>query len=117
MNAQPENQPTPAQRYVAALTEQLAADKCAPQWEQWPGGNVLVGRRSDFRIQWMATSLHLFTVATFVPEISTATMEHFTRSAQQYAKKNNSGLPRGVQTGIALFPCLVSEKVDQVRQL
>ncbi len=102
----------PAQRYLAALADQLAADGCEPRWEQWPGGSVLVGRRADFRLQWLATRLHLFTIAAAVPEITVAAMEGFTRSAQDYAKDHKGGLPPGLQTGIALFPCLVSEKAD-----
>lgn len=116
MSVQSEGSATLPQRYLSALAERLAADGCAPRWEQWPGGRVLVGRRADFRIQWAATRLHLFTIAAAVPEIGTATIEGFTRSAQQYAKEHKGGLPRGFQTGIALFPCLVSEKVDPAAQ-
>ena len=116
MSVQSEGSATLPQRYLSALAERLAADGCAPRWEQWPGGRVLVGRRADFRIQWAATRLHLFTIAAAVPEIGTATIEGFTRSAQQYAKEHKGGLPRGLQTGIALFPCLVSEKVDPAAQ-
>jgi len=112
MSSQSECSADPSQRYLSALAEQLAADGCAPWWEQWPSGRVLLGRRTDFRIQWVATRLHLFTIAVAVPDISTTAIESFTQSALQYAKEQKGGLPRGLQTGIALFPCLVSERVE-----
>ncbi len=102
----------PAQRYLAALARQLAADGCEPRWEDWDGHGVLTGQRADFRPQWLATRLHLFTAAMAVPEITLTAIGEFTRAAQEDAKVRKSGLPRGMQTGIALFPCLVSERAD-----
>ena len=112
MGAPLDSSETPSQRYLTALAGQLAADGCEPRWEQWRGGRVLVGRRADFRIQWVATRLHLFTIAAVAPELSVPAIQDFTRSAQQYAKEHKGGLPPGLQTGIALFPCLISEWVD-----
>jgi len=60
----------------------------------------------------VATRLHLFTIAAAVPEVTVPALQGFTRAAQQYAKEHKGGLPAGLQTGIALFPCLVSERVD-----
>jgi hypothetical protein len=99
------------QRYLDSLAARLADDGCQPRWEERPGGRVLIGRRADFRIQWMLTRLHLFAIAAAFPEVSVNNIEDFTRSAQRYSRDHKGGLPVGFQTGIAIFPCLVSEHV------
>ncbi|MFE2290361.1 levansucrase [Streptomyces sp. NPDC059452] len=98
--------------YLATLERQLAADGCGPRWEQWGGAPVLVGRRADFRMRWAATRLHLFTVATVVPEVTVQTVEGFMRQTLRYARDTKGGLPVGFQTGVGAFPVLVSERVD-----
>jgi hypothetical protein len=102
-----------AEDYLAAVGGRLAADGCDPRWEDWTGARVLVGRRADFRLSWFATRLHLFTVAAAVPEVTVPVIDAFTRNALRYAKENKGGLPRGLQTGSAVFPVLVSERVDE----
>lgn len=97
--------------YLAFVEARLAADGCAPRWHDWGGAPVLIGRRADFRVRWMATRLHLFTVAAAVPEITPAVIETFTRHALQYAKDTKGGLPLGFQTGVAVFPVLCSALV------
>jgi hypothetical protein len=59
----------------------------------------------------MATRVHLFTIAAAFPEVSVTDVEDFTRSAQRYSMDHKGGLPVGVQNGLAIFPCLVSEHV------
>jgi hypothetical protein len=103
---------TSPQQYLDSLATRLADDGCQPRWEEWTGGRVLIGRRADFRIQWMTTRLHLFTIAAAFPEVSVTNVEDFTRSAQRYSIDHKAGLPVGLQTGIAIFPCLVSEHVN-----
>lgn len=98
--------------YLAALEGRLTADGCSTRWEDWNGTAVLVGRRSDFRMRWMATNLHLFTVAAAVPEITVQSIVNFTDSALKYAKDAKGGLPVGLQTGVGAFPVLVSENVE-----
>lgn len=98
--------------YLAAVESRLTADGCAPQWQDWSGTRVLVGRRADFKVRWMATNLHLFTIAAAVPEITVTTIDAFTTHALSFAKKNKGGLPVGMQTGVSVFPVLVSERVD-----
>ncbi|MEU8487230.1 levansucrase [Streptomyces sp. NPDC048641] len=101
-----------ARNYLASVEGRLQADGCATRWEDWSGVPVLIGRRADFRMSWMATNLHLFTVAAAVPEITAQSVDTFTSQVLTYAKKNKGGLPVGLQTGVAAFPVLVSERVD-----
>ena len=107
-----QQQQSSAGAYLATLERRLAGDGCNPRWEDWSGVQVLVGRRADFRVKWMATNLHTFTVAAAVPEVTVAAIEGFTDQVLKYAKDTKGGLPVGMQTGVAAFPVLVSERVD-----
>ncbi|HEY9439180.1 MAG TPA: levansucrase [Streptomyces sp.] len=98
--------------FVSSVERQLADDGCAPRWEYWAGTPVLIGRRADFRLRWMATKLHLFTVVAAVPQITPALIATHTTNVLMYARNNKGGLPVGLQTGIAAFPVLVSDRVD-----
>ncbi|MEO3753237.1 levansucrase [Streptomyces sp. B6B3] len=102
--------PTPA--YLSSVGDKLAADGCSPRWHNEGGTPVLIGRRSDFRVGWGATKLHLFTLAAAVPEITVPVIADFTQHAIRYAKAHKGGLPRGLQTGVAVFPALISTRID-----
>jgi hypothetical protein len=95
--------------YLQALAHRLTADGCSVTQENWNGGIVLIGRRADFRVQWMATKLHLFTVATVVPAISTAGMQAFTTNTMNYVTRD---ILLGVQSGAAVFPTMISPNVE-----
>ena len=99
------------QEYMAALVERLRADGDEPQWET-AGPPCLLGHRTDFRLQWMATRMHLFTVAAVVPEVTVGALEEFADFAIDTALARKKGLPRGLQTGIGVFPALISDRVD-----
>ncbi|MEV7340820.1 levansucrase [Streptomyces sp. NPDC093544] len=109
-HSQPEQ--TSSAAYLALVEGRLAADGCATRWEDWAGVPVLVGRRADFRLSWMATKLHLFTVAAAVPEITVSTVAAFTDQVMKYAKDTKGGLPVGLQNGVGSFPVLVSDRVE-----
>ncbi|WP_369259771.1 levansucrase [Streptomyces sp. R35] len=98
--------------YLASVEGRLTADGCATRWEDWAGVPVLIGRRGDFRMRWMATKLHLFTVAAAVPEITVPAISGFTEQVMKYAKDTKGGLPVGMQNGVGAFPLLVSDRVD-----
>lgn len=112
MDAEGYGQQAASGAYLATLEGRLTADGCTTRWEDWAGTAVLVGRRSDFRMRWMATNLHLFTVAAAVPEITVQAIEQFTDRVLKYAKDTKGGLPVGLQTGVGAFPVLVSGSVE-----
>ncbi|WP_329103897.1 levansucrase [Micromonospora sp. NBC_01699] len=100
---------TAPQAYLHSLSERLTADGCSVTREDWGGMPVLVGRRSDFRLQWLATKLHLITIAADVSSVDAGSIAAFTSHAMEYAKR---GVTRGAQVGVAAFPTLISDRVD-----
>lgn len=97
--------------YLDGLAARLAADGCEVRTEDWSGTRVLVGYRSDFRLRWIATKLHLFTIALPMPEVTVSAIETFANSAMDYALARKGQL-RGLQSAVAVLPALVSTRVD-----
>ena len=97
--------------YIEAASGRLAADGCEVRTEGWGASVVTIGYRSDFRLQWMATKLHLFTIMMAVPMVGQPDVDGFTEAVFNYVDQRK-GQFRGLQSGIAAFPCLVSPHVD-----
>ncbi|BCB76179.1 hypothetical protein GCM10022251_68510 [Phytohabitans flavus] len=97
--------------YIRATAARLKADGCEVYTEDWSGTPVLVGYRADFRLRWMATKLHLMTVVGPAASVSQQVLEGFTNGAFDYAQ-TRKGQFRGLQSGVAVFPCLVGTHVD-----
>ena len=57
--------------------------------------------------------MNVFSVIANFDTVDAKTAEAFTKAADEYAKSNNSGLPRGLQSGIYTLAVIVSQKVDQ----
>lgn len=100
---------TAPQAYLQSLSERLAADGCKVTRADWGGFPVLIGHRADFRLQWVATRLHLLTVAADVSHVSAESIAAFTANAMRYAKRD---VLLGMQSGVAVFPTLISDEVD-----
>ena len=103
-----------AGEYIHQLHARFQADGCDPRWEATPTP-LLSGRGSDFKIQWMATKPHLVTIAATIQEITTQALEQFADFMITTATERKKRFARGIQTGIALFPALISERVDPQR--
>ncbi|AVT34281.1 levansucrase [Plantactinospora sp. BC1] len=101
----------PVRTYLDATAERLRADGCVVTTEDWAGVPVLVGYRADFKVQWMATKLHLFTIAAPAPVVTASAIEQFTTSALDNVVARKGQL-RGLQSGVAVFPTLVSTQVE-----
>jgi hypothetical protein len=78
------------------------------------GRAVVVGRRSDFRLRWMAARLHTFVVVTRFDEggagPDTAGLDAFLDASCRYAVGHKQGLPRGLQTGTAAVAVAVVDR-------
>ncbi len=72
--------------------------------------DVLVARRSDFKVQWMLTRLHTFVFAVdFADEVlSEELLDRYVDVASGYAIKSKGGLPRGLQSGTAAVVVAIS---------
>jgi hypothetical protein len=60
----------------------------------------------------MATRLHLFTFAVAVPVVTRVDLEQFTSWAQDFAIEQKGGMPRGAQSGVAVLPALVGDRIE-----
>ena len=82
------------------------------------GRPTVIGYEKKFRWRWMATQLNTFIVASDCGEetITAQTIEEFLTEAFQYAKKNYSGWPRGLQSGVGVIGILLSTSVSDDAQ-
>ncbi|MFI7605304.1 levansucrase [Micromonospora sp. NPDC049366] len=101
----------PVRSYLGATGQRLRDDGCEVRTEDWGGVPVLVGYRADFKLRWMATKLHLFTIAAPATVVAAADLEAFSTSALDYVIARKGSL-RGVQSGVAVFPALVGTEID-----
>ncbi|GAA4676801.1 hypothetical protein [Nocardioides nanhaiensis] len=104
---------TDLEGYVQGLEQRLLADGCSTQRATVPGYDVLVARRSDFRLSWGLTRLHTFTIAAVRAHVTVGLIQDFTERCQTFATDHKGGLPRGLQTGVAVLPVLVGARVDR----
>lgn len=63
-------------------------------------------RRRDFRVRWFATSLHTFVVLAQAPTAEATDVRLYAEEAVHWAKKSKGGVPRGLQTGVAVLSVL-----------
>ncbi|MGC5288695.1 levansucrase [Micromonospora sp. DT231] len=101
----------PVRAYLTATGERLRADGCEVRTEDWGGVPVLIGHRGDFRMRWMATKLHLFTVAAPATVVTADALREFSATAMDYVLARKGQL-RGFQNGVAVFPALVGSQVE-----
>lgn len=100
-----------SQEYVDAVADRLRGDGAAVSTALLPGGEALVGYRSQFELRWMATKMNLFTAVRLVPQVTVSALEDFSNEALDYGVKLK-GRFRGLQTGVAVIPVLVGQLVE-----
>ena len=74
--------------------------------------DVLVGESRQFKVSWFATQLNIFVIITSLEEVTREIITSFSTAALEYAIKNNSGLPRGLQSGVACFELIISPSIS-----
>jgi hypothetical protein len=97
--------------YILTVRQRLEASGASVTTAQLPRGLALVGHRSQFRLRWMATKLHLVTVVVPTASASGAGLEAFAHHALDYANAQK-GAFRGLQVGVVAVPVLVAERAD-----
>jgi hypothetical protein len=75
------------------------------------GRPVVVGSTSEFRWAWVATRLHTFVVAVdFTDEaVDEPLLNRYLAVACGYAISHKGGLPRGLQTGVAVVGVAIAQ--------
>jgi hypothetical protein len=101
-----------AAEYLQGAAQRLQQDGSQVSWAGLPGGQALVGYRSQFKLSWLATKLHLFTVLYPTAAATDAELAALSRDAVEYAKATKGAL-RGFQSGVAIIPALVAETVSE----
>lgn len=107
---QPSGKATP-DAYVEAVRTAMVRDKCEISSAQIGPVQALVGHRSEFRVSWMFTRLHLLTVIAATQAITEAAIRDFVEQVDGYAKATK-GQWRGMQSGVASFAALVATQAD-----
>lgn len=97
--------------YVNQVANRLGADGAEVSSVSIGGLHSLVGLRSEFRLRWMATHLHLLTIVSVVPLVTGPGLERFASDALDYGISRKGDF-RGFQNGVAVIPVLVGERVD-----
>lgn len=65
-------------------------------------------RRSEFRISWILTRMHVFVLLWEAPSVSAAALRALTDDAVEWARKTKGGWPNGLQNAIAVLPVAVT---------
>ena len=95
--------------YVDEAAHRMAADGSAVSQVPLPIGPAVVGYQSQFRLRWIATKLHVFTVVVPVSSATAETLREATEQSIDYAKQTKGRL-RGLQSGVAAIPVLVTAR-------
>jgi hypothetical protein len=99
------------EQYVEQVRRRMAEQGYSPGTAELPGGPVLVGVRSQFKLRWMATKLHLVMVVAHSAYADGPQLERFTNDALDYADFLK-GQFRGLQVGVVAVPVLVVQRPD-----
>lgn len=97
--------------YLHLVASRLSAGGAVVNVGQIGGLHTVLGYRSQFRLTWMATRLHLITAVAAAPGPLTAEgLRYFTDAALDYAK-SQKGQWRGFQSGVGVIAALVGHQV------
>ncbi len=100
-----------ADAYLHAAHQRMAAGGYQAGPVQLRGGTALIGYRSDFRLRWMATKLHLFVAVLPVAAVTPDYLRAFAEDVLGHAKATKGGA-RGLQSGVGAVAALVSDRVE-----
>src|SRR6266487_1010735 len=101
-----------AEDYLRDAAGRLRDDGSEVSRVAMPGGTALVGYQSRFRIRWLATKVHLFTVLYPTVVATDSQLAALGQDAVSYAKATKGNL-RGLQSGVAVIPALIAQTVTE----
>jgi hypothetical protein len=99
---------------VARIGASLEIAGYEPEQELLGDRQVLVGRISMFRWRWFATRLHTFVAVAAFPPLGThrEALDDYLHRCTELAIARKGGLPRGLQTGVAIVAVAVTSGAD-----
>jgi len=100
-----------AEKYLKLVKDRLTDDGATTSEANVGGFSAVVGYRAQFRLRWLATRVHLFTVVASVPYVNSQRLQQFTNDVLDFGVKER-GRFRGLQTGVGVIAALVSESVE-----
>ncbi len=79
------------------------------------GAPSVIGYEKKFKWSWIATQLNTFIVVSDFgdTEINTSLIEHHLSESFEFSKKNYTGWPRGLQSGLGVITILLSNTITE----
>ena len=102
---------TDAPAYLQTVEDRLRTGGYQVEMHAIGGWPTLTGYRSDVKLQWMGSKLHLFVCVRAVPVVTAELLEGFNKAALEYTK-SAKGAMRGAQSGVAAIGVLVGDTVE-----
>jgi len=100
-----------AEQYMNDVQARMTANGYEVTRMEIGGLPSLVGYKSEFRLRWMATQLHLYVFVAPISYVTPEWLEHYTRVALAYADRAK-GATRGLQSGVAAIAALAGPGAD-----
>lgn len=99
---------------LESIKEKLEQKSIETQEGTMLGDPTVIGYEKKFKWRWMATQMNTFIIATDLKDkpITPIELQNHLDQSFAYTKKNYTGWPRGLQSGIAVISILISSKVD-----
>ena len=99
------------EEYLRTVRERLGQSGYSVSTETLGGSEVLIGYRSQFRLAWFATKLHLFVVIGSTSSVAADELSSFTAEVLRYGIRRTGRL-RGLQMAVAVVPVLAAPVVQ-----
>ena len=96
-----------AQQYRALVETRMR--EAGYEVQTTPAG--LIGYRKQFKLTWMATTLHLFVHVATTSTVGAGELDAFVRQSLEHAKASKGSL-RGFQSGVATITAVVGDGAE-----
>ncbi len=98
--------------YYSLVSDRLKQDGFKIVHETIENQNVLIATNQQFRMSWFATQLNFFVIVGIAEHVTASNISSFSQASINYSIKQNTGLPRGLQSGVVSFSALISPSID-----
>jgi hypothetical protein len=100
---------------LESIKEKLKSSSIFLSEEKLMGKPTVIGYEKKFKWSWMATQLNTFIIVSdFGDEnITVDLIEKYLTESFNFAKKNYTGWPRGLQSGLGVISVVISTSIDE----